>query len=143
MGLYRSKIRELLEFNNQREYFYKEKEEAIQEVEERLNVKLPDSYRWFLKEYGGGGNGLYVNDCNDILRYHDRFKSFNIPKGYIIIEHCDEYSYCLDTEKMMNNECPVVNWSAHEKGIYPEADNFYKHLLEKIENAIENEWWEE
>ncbi|MGM2731537.1 SMI1/KNR4 family protein [Bacillus cereus group sp. Bce005] len=143
MELYRSKIRELLEFNNQREYFYKEKEEAIQEVEERLNVKFPDSYRWFLKEYGGGGNGLYVNDCNDILHYHDRFKSFNIPKGYIIIEHCDEYSYCLDTEKMMNNECPVVNWSAHEKGIYPESDNFYKHLLEKIENAIENEWWEE
>ncbi|HHY1436028.1 TPA: SMI1/KNR4 family protein, partial [Bacillus cereus] len=67
MELYRSKIRELLEFNNQREYFYKEKEEAIQEVEERLNVKLPASYRWFLKEYGGGGNGLYVNDCNDIL----------------------------------------------------------------------------
>ncbi|WP_257209255.1 SMI1/KNR4 family protein [Bacillus toyonensis] len=44
MELYRSKIRELLEFNNQREYFYKEKEEAIQEVEERLNVTLPDSY---------------------------------------------------------------------------------------------------
>ncbi|MEK0224578.1 SMI1/KNR4 family protein [Bacillus proteolyticus] len=143
MELYRSKIRELLEFNNLREHFYKEKEETIQEVEERLNVKLPGSYRWFLKEYGGGGNGVYVNGCNDILYYHDRFKFFNIPKGYIIIEHCDEYSYCLDTEKMMNNECPIVNWSAHEKGIYPEADNFYEHLLEGIENAIENEWWEE
>ncbi|MBJ8055697.1 SMI1/KNR4 family protein [Bacillus cereus] len=142
MELYRSKIRELLEFNNLREHFYKEKEEAIQEVEERLNAKFPDSYRWFLKEYGGGGNGVYVNGCNGILYYHNTFKSFNIPKGYIIIEHCDEYSYCLDTEKMMNNECPVVNWSAHEKGNYPEADNFYEHLLEKIENAIENKWWE-
>ncbi|HWO97404.1 MAG TPA: SMI1/KNR4 family protein [Bacillus sp. (in: firmicutes)] len=141
MESYRNKIRELLKQYNRENTFYKEDEETIQETEEKLNAKFPESYRWFLKEYGGGGNELNLNGCKEIVHYHNRFDSFNIPKGYIIIQHCDEFSYCLDTEKMINNECPVVNWSAYEKGIYPVAENFYKHLLNEIEEIIDNEFW--
>ncbi|MFS0554756.1 SMI1/KNR4 family protein [Brevibacillus sp. 179-C9.3 HS] len=32
-------------------------ESRINGIEERLKVKLPDSYKWFLKEYGTGGGG--------------------------------------------------------------------------------------
>ncbi|MBE5098039.1 SMI1/KNR4 family protein [Priestia aryabhattai] len=143
MESYRKKIRKLIEQYNQENNFYKEDEGIIQETEEKLNVKFPESYRWFLKEYGSEGDGLNFNGCKDILYYHNRFKSFDLPKAYIVIQHCDEYSYCLDTEKKINNECPVVNWSAFEKGVYPVVDNFYEYLLEEINNAIENDWWEE
>ncbi|ETB70618.1 hypothetical protein A943_13985, partial [Bacillus sp. CPSM8] len=29
--------------------------EKINEIQENLNVKLPESYKWFLKNYGSGG----------------------------------------------------------------------------------------
>ncbi len=30
-------------------------EEKIKEIQNRLNVKLPESYKWFLNKYGSGG----------------------------------------------------------------------------------------
>ncbi|MGG3805163.1 SMI1/KNR4 family protein [Metabacillus fastidiosus] len=32
-------------------------EELVQEIEKELNVKLPESYKWFLSHYGYGGIG--------------------------------------------------------------------------------------
>ncbi|ATH93283.1 spore coat protein [Bacillus glycinifermentans] len=142
METYKNKIRQLLKEHHREHTFERQSEEDIQATEKELQVTFPQSFRWFLKEFGGGGHELDINGCRDILAYHQSFKSFHIPKGYVIIQDVDEYCYCLDTEKMKDGECPVVNWSAYEEGIYHTADHFYEFMLDEIENAIENDWFD-
>jgi antitoxin YobK len=112
-------------------------------VEEQLGVQFPESYRWFLKEYGGGGAGINLESLPGVLNYTVRSKRFNIPEGFVIIMNCDEYSYCLDNKNMVNGECPVVNWCFYEPAVYKRANSFYEFLLDEIENAIDNDWWGE
>ncbi len=58
-----------------------------------------------------------------------------------VLEDVDEFSYCLDTNKMENDECPVIVW-ANEAGYGDKvADNFLQFFLEELEEAKEN--WEE
>ncbi|WP_307892568.1 SMI1/KNR4 family protein [Bacillus swezeyi] len=142
METYKSKIRQLLKEPQREHTFDKQSEDVILRTEKQLQVTFPKSFRWFLKTFGGDGHELDLNGCDDILEDHKSFKAFHIPKGYVIIQNVDEYCYCLDTENMKDGECPVVNWSAYEEGVYHTANHFYQFILDEIENAIENDWFE-
>ncbi|AKL84535.1 SMI1/KNR4 family protein [Bacillus atrophaeus] len=122
-------------------------EEKIKEIQNSLNVKLPESYKWFLNKYGSGGifgvnilghgkvSARVVSVTEDYRTHYDLWD------GIVVIEDVDEFSYCLDTNKMENGECPVIVW-ANEAGYGDTvADNFLQFFFEELEEAKEN--WEE
>lgn len=90
--------------------------EVIKRTEDLLELTLPNSYKWFLAEYGGGGNGFDFSNCEMMLFYRERFPS--MPKGFVLIYWCDEFGYCLDTNQMLEGECPVVNGVHMKKGSF-------------------------
>ncbi len=65
---------------------------------------------------------------------------YNLSDGIIVIEDVDEFSYCLDTNKMENDECPVIVW-ANEAGYGDKVGIAFCNFLEELEEAKEN--WEE
>lgn len=92
-------------------------EPRIKEIEYSLNVTLPESYKWFLRELGHGGvsgieilgNGLgKIPSC---VRSTNFWRKYGLPAFLVVIEdEGEDWIYCLDTSKLSNNECPVVNW---------------------------------
>ncbi|MGY3838376.1 SMI1/KNR4 family protein [Bacillus atrophaeus] len=122
-------------------------EEKIKEIQNSLNVKLPESYKWFLNKYGSGGifgvnilghgkvSARVVSVTEDYRTHYDLWD------GIVVIEDVDEFSYCLDTNKMENGECPVIVW-ANEAGYGDTvAANFLQFFFEELEEAKDN--WEE
>lgn len=72
-------------------------------IETALNVRLPESYKWFLREYGEGGlYGVNILGYNfvdaGIVEQTEDYRS--LTDGIVVIEYIDEFSYCLDTNKM-------------------------------------------
>ncbi len=117
-------------------------------VQETLEVNLPVSYKWFLKNYGSGGlygvdilgvaNSNIPTVVNETINYRD----LCMGKHLVVIEDIDEYAYCLDTCNMENNECPVIAWNK-QGGLdnYNTAENFYQFLSQRLLDA--KEAWEE
>ncbi|BCE06659.1 MAG: SMI1/KNR4 family protein [Bacillus sp. (in: Bacteria)] len=128
-------------------------EEIIIEIEKELQTTLPESYKWFLKNYGSGGMyGIEIEgSINKKATVVDRTKvyrdHFGLPKGIVVIEYVDEFSYCLDTNKMKDRECPVILW-ANEAGYGRTVaqsflEYFFERLKEKKENWEEDEDWDD
>lgn len=92
-------------------------EENVIEIENKLNVVLPDSYKWIVKEYGSVSfqgleiDGIGLDNVLICVNNTDDWKRFGIPHGYVVIfEPGADWIYCLDTTHMKNGECPVVAW---------------------------------
>lgn len=120
------------------------KEELINEIELQLNVKLPESYRWFLRHYGHGGingvliQGIGLDESLQVVNTTLSLRKYGLPNNLVVIENIDEYVYCLDTSQMINNECPIVDWD-QSSGIGKKCySNLYCYLFERFNDAIEN-----
>lgn len=128
-------------------------DDKIKLIETALNVRLPESYKWFLKEYGEGGLygvnilGYNLVDAGIVEQTEDYRKYYGLTDGIVVIEYIDEFSYCLDTNKMKNGECPVILWA--NKGGYGRtvADNFLEFFLQRLEKGKddldEDEDWDD
>ncbi len=89
----------------------------IHEIEIELGVKLPNCYKWFLKEYGHGGvtgteiigNGLAaIPACISATK---DWRNFGLQNYLVVIEdEGTDWIICLDTSRMESDECPVVDW---------------------------------
>ena len=120
--------------------------EKINDIQENLNVKLPESYKWFLKNYGSGGiYGVDILGHGKVSRVvtvtEDYRDHYGLIDGIVVIEYVDEFSYCLDTNKMEGGECPVILWENQEDYGRTVADNFLYFFMEELEESKEN--WEE
>lgn len=123
-------------------------EHQIQGVQRELKVVLPNSYQWFLKNYGSGGIfgvdvlGVAKSNIHSVVIETERFRKLGLDESLIVIENIGEYVYCLKTDRMENGECPVVVWD-REVGIdrTEEANNFYDFLLKRLIDA--KKAWEE
>lgn len=120
----------------------------IKEIESKLQVKLPESYKWFLLNYGSGGVfgvdilGYGKSSIPAVVSDTERFRKLGLPNEYVVIENYDEFVYCLDTtSKLSNNECPIICWDIIAGFNGERADNFYEFLLERLFEAKEN--WDE
>ncbi|MED3542215.1 SMI1/KNR4 family protein [Bacillus toyonensis] len=118
------------------DFFGGVEDEFINQLEKRLDCKFPDSYRWFLKHYGGGGAG-YI-DNSPILSETGVHRKIGLPNSYAVIWDVGEYVYCLDTSSLVNSECPVVTWDFVSKKTVLEAKDFYEFLSRKLKSAIED-----
>ena len=101
--------------------FAGEKEEALViKAEVALGLGFPSSYREFLLKLGNGDiNGIeffglttdnFVNATipNGIWLTLDERKNFELDNRFILISDSLEYYYALDTSRMQDGECPVV-----------------------------------
>ncbi|MGG3625187.1 SMI1/KNR4 family protein [Bacillus gobiensis] len=110
----------------------------IKEIEFTLSLQLPESYKWFLRNYGSGGafgtmilgydeEGAEVIDRTEMYR-----KYYGLTNGIVVIEYIDEFSYCLDTNKMRDGECPVILWANQGGHGRTVAINFLEFLAERL-----------
>lgn len=122
-------------------------EKVINDIENELRITLPNSYKWFLLNYGSGGIfgvdiiGVGKLDQHSVVIFTEEKRKLGLNKDFVIIEDCDEYIYCLDTSKLSNGECPVISWDQFEGYDSKEADNFYEFLFNRLVDA--KEAWEE
>ncbi|CAH0295497.1 Antitoxin YobK [Peribacillus simplex] len=123
-------------------------EDKVKETEKKLQVPLPESYKWFLKNYGSGGSfGIDIigYDCvgaSVVTATKDHQKNYGLIDGIVVIEDIDEFAYCLDTNKMINGECPVIMWDNQEGYGRKLAINFVDYFIDRLELAKE-EWDED
>ena len=115
----------------------------IADIENELGVTFPDSYKCFLKNYGSGGLfGVEIVGCDygippTVVELTKSYREDDMPSDFVIIEDAGEYQYCLQTSKMKDGECPVVNWAVDEDVIF-EADDFSEFFLSRICDGEEN-----
>lgn len=114
----------------------------IKNIEKKLGIALPDSFIWFLSEYGMGGiHGveIYGGGAGQIpscVRETLSLRNEGLPESLVVVESCDEWLYCLDTSRMINGECPIVDWAKGEgvgKQIY---SNFYDYLERRLSESL-------
>jgi antitoxin YobK len=104
--------------------------DQIGTLERTLGVVLPDSFKRFLAAYGGGGivsaevSGIEANDASidsggTVLGDTEKCRGrYALPNYLVAIYlHDDEVCWCLDTSKLVNNECPVVSYNVFTKQV--------------------------
>ncbi|WP_057913843.1 SMI1/KNR4 family protein [Peribacillus muralis] len=122
-------------------------EDKVKETEQKLQVSLPESYKWFLRNYGYGGffgvdiigYGFTGPAVVDATKGHKKY--YDLIDGLVVIEDIDEFAYCLDTYKMKNGECPVITLDNQEGYGVKLADSFLDYFIERLEEAKDN--WDE
>ncbi|MCU5583855.1 SMI1/KNR4 family protein [Bacillus toyonensis] len=121
--------------------------DTIQEAAQMLNLTFPNSYLWFLKQYGSGGlDGMDINGCettaaDSSVVYHTKLyrETYNLPEQYIVLNDIDGTVTCLDTNQMKDGECPVVFWSRFSKELYAITyENFGDYLLDSLQESVDN-----
>jgi hypothetical protein len=113
-------------------------ENEIENAIKTLSVVFPESYKAFLSDFGGGDAGGEIifgitnNEEDDIVIATQMERSQGLPKNLIIIGFSNDTLVCLDTSKMNNGECPVVEVNDDYSEIEVVADTFGKFLYEYL-----------
>ncbi|KNX34293.1 MULTISPECIES: SMI1/KNR4 family protein [Bacillus amyloliquefaciens group] len=143
-----SKVETFINENKQNAIFTEgASHENITRIEEILQCELPISYKWFLEKYGAGGLfGVLVLGYNfDHASVADKTKEYKqhygLADGLVVIEDVDFFAYCLDTNKMKDGECPVVEWDRIIGYQDIAAESFIEFFYNKIQEAKDD--WEE
>lgn len=114
-------------------------DEMLNGVEQRMNVKIPDEYKRFLKEFGHGGIGgleiLGVGKNGSLIFEKEtlKYRAYGLPAELIVIENCDEWIYCVNS---INGK--VVMWSIRDSGYSEAFDSFKTYLYDRINDMLEN-----
>ncbi|KXZ18964.1 hypothetical protein AXI59_15630 [Bacillus nakamurai] len=121
--------------------------ENIVDIEEILQCDLPNSYKWFLEKYGAGGLfgvlvlGYNFDHASVVNRTKEYREHYGLTDGLVVIEDVDYFAYCLDTNKMKDGECPVVEWDRVIGYQDTAAESFIEFFYNKIQEAKDD--WEE
>lgn len=112
-------------------------ESKIEDAMKTLSVVLPESYKAFLTDFGGGDAGgeiifgITENEDDDIVIATQMERSQGMPEKLVIIGFFSDTLVCLDTGKMRDGECPVVELDdGYNETIV--ADTFGKFLYEYL-----------
>ncbi|OYD09070.1 SMI1/KNR4 family protein [Paludifilum halophilum] len=138
------KIVEMIKEHSSKDSFAESvNKEKIAEIEHELGVELPESYKWFVEQYGKGGIGIEVfgverNGNHSVTEETLFYRQFNLPKSYVVIEDAGEWVYCLVTDKLQDGECPVVDWDQLGGTGIMKYENFYEYIIESFTDSIEN-----
>jgi hypothetical protein len=78
-------------------------EKQIEYVQNTLEVQLPESYKWFLTNYGSGGLfgvdilGVAKSNIASVVIETKNYRDLGMSNNLVVIEDIGEYAYCLDT----------------------------------------------
>lgn len=112
---------------------------AIQSAERRLGLSLPPSFRWWLREYGGGqigGDILYGLDeagidAPDIVELARRNRADGRDPSRLVVCIGNEEEYWLATSATQpDEECPV--WLADGGHVSLYASSFAEFLRRRL-----------
>lgn len=116
-------------------------EEWIKKAEERLGFRLPDSYKWWLRNYGGGeiyGEeifSIYEQDFDTVVggdivyNYELNMKHKNYSNDKVVICEANDDVFYFDLSKRKDeNELPIYSLNDNEKY----ANNFIEFLKKRM-----------
>ncbi|MCU7738563.1 SMI1/KNR4 family protein [Priestia megaterium] len=110
----------------------------ISDIEKRLNVQLPESYKWFLREYEAGGVfgieifGGGLREIPTCVRETEEWREYGLPMEFVVMQNYGFGVYCLDTSRLANHECPVIDWEQDDEDGINEYEHFYAFLVEQF-----------
>jgi hypothetical protein len=113
-------------------------EREIENAMRSLSVTFPESYKAFLRDFGGGeidGKvilGITKDEEKDIVIATEMGRGVGLPNYQVIIGFWDDILVCLDTGKMENGECPVVEGNYGFGATAVIADTFGRFLYEYL-----------
>lgn len=118
--------------------------DRIFQIETILKVSLPESYKWFLQNYGHiliMGIEIYGVSKGEIpscVKSTERYRKIGLPSEFVVIESNDEWVYCLNTSDIKDEECTIVDWDRREGIGSQEYKSFYEFFYERLKDASEN-----
>lgn len=81
----------------------------------------------------------YDSEGAEVVEQTIEYRTFyNFIPGLVVIEYINEFSYCLDTNRTVDGEYPVILWDNHEGYGYTAASNFLEFLLQRLEKGKED-----
>ena len=120
-------------------------DEWITKAEEKLNITLPDSYKWWLRNYSGGevdGIEIFSIYCEDfdtvvggdiVYMYFQNKKLYDFPDTVLPICETDDDIYYFNTAEVNeNSEYPI--YSMNEDQLI--ANDFIDFLTKLISGEI-------
>jgi antitoxin YobK len=137
--------------NNSKSFFKGEiEEQLILKAESFLGLKFPNSYRLFLSKKGCGSfmnkefYGIIDDDFQNgtvpdaIWLTWDERKISNLDKRLLLIGQSNEGYYALNTSKMIEEECEVVDWIPNtDTGLLEViATDFGSFFLDEIKEVL-------
>lgn len=120
-------------------FMTKPSDKDIQKSEQELGFKIPESYIWFLKEYGHGGFffeflGYGITGSALFVQETLKERKKGLPDNLLVVENCDEYVMCINTD---NGN--IVSWSHYDNdGIFMRYTSFEEYFMDRLNNAIDN-----
>jgi hypothetical protein len=118
-------------------------EEWIKKAENRLGFELPNTYKWWLKNYGGGeiyGEeifSIYEQDFDtvvggDIVYMHELNKNNNNfnKNSLVVCETNDEVFYFDISKRKYDGEFPIYCWNSKNKYAEDFIDFLKKRIIE-------------
>jgi len=137
-------IQQIRDEGEELDFFGPQSETVIRDVESALSCHFPDSYRRWLKEYGGGGVvDEYISGIdgepltpNEGTVYGDTVRcreEHGLPANLAVIFYQDgEVIWCLVTDQMRDGECPIVSFDVTSGKTEPLAKTFDDFWLEYL-----------
>ena len=136
-----NKILEMITQYEEDDDFCGEVSEAdIKLVEEKLNVIFPESYKWFVRNYGSGGIcgveilGIENKDNSSVVNGTERYRALGLDSDCIVVEDLGEFIICVDTK----DENKIISWDRVSKNKEYRYNNFYDYLIDTFQEAIDN-----
>lgn len=144
----------LREQGEELEFFGSQSSTAIDKLQDGLKAKLSTSFREFLLDYGGGGrigdgiSGIWKNEPFTLNRgtvYGDTLRTrreAGLPEELIVVYRNDDTfsTWCLDTSKMYDGECPIVAYPLIHKGkggLVKLFDSFEEYCFDYLHQMLE------
>jgi len=128
-------------------------DDEVVAAEKKLLVTLPNSFKWYLKQWGNLSMGpIEYYGLTQRSSFEDagipnfvwftlkKREEVGLPAHLVVFQNSnDEVYYCLDTNSFVDNdECNIVVWNNLDRSIDQVMDvNFFGFLLGDIEEYIE------
>jgi hypothetical protein len=118
-------------------------EQTILMIEDWLKVSLPESFKWFLREYSLLMMPNYIIygigsvDEPACLKLTIGVREKDLPAALVVIENDnDGRILCLDTARTKGDDCPVVGWSTQDGTVGDAYPGFYDLLETKLKDTL-------
>lgn len=131
----------LTKYKNENYYSRPATEGEIREIEKQLEVSLPESYKWFLRNYGGiyEAEGITKDGHLTVVEETLSYREEGLDKHFVFLDWCDEYGHFLDLSRGDKDDCYVVNWSHFDSdGAVFTNESFFDYLVERLGDGLVN-----
>ena len=122
------------------DFFGKINEDDIKLVEHSLSIIFPESYKWFIRNYGSGGIcgveilGIENKKDSSVIYATERYRTLGLESGCVVIEDLGEFIMCIDT----NDRDKIIRWDRVNKIKEYRYNDFYEYLIDTFKEAIDN-----